>query len=63
MVESRMQLMRGKLIWVNCNIRKQKCKFFSSSEIGDVITMSRGLQGEGEESGWDNTTTDPGDEW
>ena len=43
--------------------QKPEVQVFSSSEIGDVITMSRSPEGEGEQSGWGDTTTDPGDEW
>ena len=43
--------------------QKPEVQVFSSSEIGDVITMSCRSQGEGKESGWGDTTTDPKDNW
>ena len=43
--------------------QKPEVQVFSSSEIGDVITMSCGLQGGGKESGWEDTSPNPGEKW
>lgn len=43
--------------------QKPEVQVFSSSEIGDVITMSRSSQGAGKESDWKDSSEDPGGDW